>query len=88
MPTDKLLSGHRRFKKRLEDEREVLVKLAEEGQEPKVFRIRTFDCVREAAEAGQLTLHAWLYDLYTGDLLAYDGESGDWGPLVLPEEGS
>ena len=46
--------------------------------------LRTYDCVREAIGTGQLTLHGWLYDLHTGDLLAYDDESGQWGPLALP----
>jgi carbonic anhydrase len=48
--------------------------------------LRTYDCVREAIDNGQLTLHAWLYDLHTGDLLAYDGGSGQWRPLALLEE--
>ena len=48
--------------------------------------LRTYDCVREAVGAGQLTLHAWLYDLYSGDLLAYDDESGQWGALALPAD--
>jgi carbonic anhydrase len=46
--------------------------------------LRTYDCVREAVGAGQLTLHAWLYDLYSGDLLAYDDESGQWRALAWP----
>jgi len=48
--------------------------------------LRTYDCVREAIGAGQLTLHGWLYDLHSGDLLAYDDESGQWGALALAEE--
>jgi carbonic anhydrase len=206
MPTEKLLTGHRRFKERFEDDREMLVRLAEEGQEPKVLwigcsdsqvipeqitdaapgelfvvrnianvvppfgtgdtavgavieyailhlhvphvvicghtrcggikaleshidmarephisrwvelarpartqveasgipqearyletvkanvllqreNLRTYDCVRETIRAGQLTLHGWLYDLHTGNLLAYDDESGEWGALALP----
>jgi carbonic anhydrase len=48
--------------------------------------LRTYDCVREAITAGQLTLHGWLYDLHTGDLLAYDDESGQWGALALPAD--
>jgi carbonic anhydrase len=43
----------------------------------------TYDCVREATGAGHLTLHGWLYDLHSGDLLAYDPESGQWGTLTL-----
>jgi carbonic anhydrase len=50
--------------------------------------LRTYDCVREAVGANRLALHAWLYDLHSGDLLAYDDEAGEWGLLVLPEEGS
>jgi len=50
--------------------------------------LRTYGCVREAIRAGHLTLHAWLYDLHTGDLLAYDDELGEWGPLVPPEGGA
>jgi hypothetical protein len=34
----------------------------------------------------QLTLHAWLYDLHTGDLLTYDDTSAEWGALAFPEE--
>lgn len=120
MPTEELLGGHREFKTRFEDEQEAFVKLAEEGQSPKVFWIDCSDsrvipeqvmgatpgelfvmrnvanivppfgtgdtCVGAAIEAGQLTLHPWLYDLHTGDLLAYEDTSGAWGALSLPEE--
>jgi carbonic anhydrase len=48
--------------------------------------LHTYDCVREAIGAGQLTVHGWLYDLRAGDLLAYDDESGEWGTLVLPRD--
>ena len=48
--------------------------------------LRTYDCVREAITAGQLTLHGWVYDLHSGDLLAYDDESGEWGALALPAD--
>jgi carbonic anhydrase len=47
--------------------------------------LRTYDCVREAIGAGHLTLHGWLYDLHSGDLLAYDDEPGQWGTLALPK---
>ena len=30
----------------------------------------------------------WLCNLHTGDLLACDDESGEWGTLAWPEEGS
>ncbi|MBI4721161.1 MAG: hypothetical protein HY770_08095 [Chitinivibrionia bacterium] len=43
MPTDKLLFGHRQFKKKFEAEREVFVQLAREGQDPKVLWIGCSD---------------------------------------------
>lgn len=46
----------------------------------------TYDCVREAMKADQLTLYAWLYDLHTGDLLAYDDKSGQWRLLSPSKE--
>ncbi len=48
--------------------------------------LRTYGCVREAEKVGHLALHGWLYDLHTGDLLAYGDESSQWGTLILPEE--
>lgn len=208
MPTDKLLTGHRRFKERFEDDREMFVRLAEEGQQPQVLWIGcsdsrvipeqitgaepgqlfvmrnianavppfgtgdtavgavieyailrlhvphvvicghtqcggikaleghidmarephiarwvelarpartqveasgipeearyletikanvllqlenlcTYDCVRQAIQAAQLTLHGWLYDLHSGDLLAYDDKSGEWSAVALPKD--
>lgn len=43
MPTDKLLYGHRQFKKKFEAEREVFVQLAHEGQSPTVLWIGCSD---------------------------------------------
>ncbi len=34
MPTEKLISGHRRFREKFESEHEVFERLAEEGQRP------------------------------------------------------
>lgn len=45
--------------------------------------LHTYRSVREAVSAGGLTMHGWLYDLHTGDLLAYDDETEEWD--VLPE---
>jgi carbonic anhydrase len=41
----------------------------------------TYDCVRDAIKAGKLSVHAWLYDIWTGDLLQYDDKSGQWRAL-------
>ena len=44
--------------------------------------LNTYRCVREALSTGDLTTHGWLYDLYTGDLLAYDDETKEWNVLL------
>jgi carbonic anhydrase len=43
VPTSKLISGHRQFRERFDSEHEVFVKLAEEGQNPKVLWIGCSD---------------------------------------------
>ena len=43
MPTSKLISGHRQFREKFNSEHEVFVKLAEEGQNPKVLWIGCSD---------------------------------------------
>ena len=43
MPTDKLLSGHREFREKFDSEHEVFLRLAEEGQNPKVLWIGCSD---------------------------------------------
>ena len=48
----------------------------------------TYICVGEAVETDKLAIHGWLYDLHTGDLLAYDEGSGEWVALVLLREAS
>lgn len=42
----------------------------------------TYRCVREAVLAGDLATHAWLYDLHSGHLLAYNDEAEAWKVLV------
>ena len=42
----------------------------------------TYDCVRDAVKVGKLNVHAWLYDVWTGDLLRYDDQSGQWRALA------
>ncbi len=43
MPTEKLISGHQRFREKFESEHEVFERLAEEGQNPKVLWIGCSD---------------------------------------------
>lgn len=45
-------------------------------------RLRTYPCVQQAEGEGRLTLHAWLYDLHTGEISAYDDATGRWAALA------
>ncbi|MCP4590676.1 MAG: carbonic anhydrase, partial [bacterium] len=47
--------------------------------------LTSYRCVRDVVKAGQLKIHGWLYDLSSGDLLAYDEQSGGWGALPALE---
>ncbi len=40
--------------------------------------LRTYPCVADGEGAGLLDVHAWLYDLHTGRILAFDEDSADW----------
>jgi carbonic anhydrase len=42
----------------------------------------TYDCVRDAATADKLCIHAWLYDIWTGDVQQYDDKSEKWHSLA------
>lgn len=44
--------------------------------------LMTFPWVREAVEAGRLTLHGWYFDLERGELLAFSERAGQFLPLV------
>jgi carbonic anhydrase len=48
--------------------------------------LRTYDCVRDAEGARALVLHAWIYDLRTGDLVRFDDESRSWSMPVASQE--
>lgn len=47
-------------------------RLVEENVLQQLANALTYPVVREAAEAGRLTLHAWVYDLDTGKILFWD----------------
>lgn len=44
--------------------------------------LRSYPCVADGERAGNLSIHAWLYDLHTGKILAFDETSGKWGPVA------
>ena len=40
--------------------------------------LRTYPCVAAGEGDGELSIHAWLYDLHTGRILAWDGNAAAW----------
>ena len=44
--------------------------------------LRSYPCVADGERAGNLSIHAWLYDLHTGKILAFDETSRKWGPVA------
>jgi carbonic anhydrase len=46
--------------------------------------LRSYPCAAAAEDAGRLSIHAWVYDLYTGHLHAFDPEPESWTVLVPP----
>jgi carbonic anhydrase len=47
-----------------------------------IDNLMSYAVVRDQVAAGTLGVHGWLYDMATGELLAYDPETGDWPRLV------
>ena len=43
--------------------------------------LQTYPAVREAAAAGRLRLHAWVYAFERGEVTAYDAQSHRFVPL-------
>ena len=50
--------------------------------------LRTCPCVADRERSGELSVHAWLYDLHTGHVQAYDGGTDTWGELAGPQQSS
>jgi carbonic anhydrase len=44
--------------------------------------LRTYSCVVEREKKGDLSIHAWLYDLHTGTISAYDEASAKWNAVA------
>ena len=40
--------------------------------------LRSYPCVVGGERSGELAIHAWLYDLHTGRILAFDTSSAQW----------
>jgi carbonic anhydrase len=44
----------------------------------------SYTCVQEGVNTGKLVVHCWLYDLHTGELLAFDDGLEKWKALDIP----
>ncbi|NNJ27439.1 carbonic anhydrase [Alienimonas chondri] len=40
--------------------------------------LKTYDCVREAMDAGTLTLSGWVYDFVSGEVIRWDDDQQNW----------
>lgn len=68
--------------------------LAMENVVCQLTHLRTHPCVASRVATGDLTLHGWLFDIETGDVLAMDGKTGAFSkiekenalPVALPSE--
>jgi carbonic anhydrase len=45
--------------------------------------LRTYPCVKRREGEGNLSLHAWLYDLHTGVIAEFHPESETWEPVAF-----
>jgi len=43
-----------------------------------VEHLKSYPLVQEGIKAGKLSLHAWFFDVTTGDVEQYDSETGTW----------
>ena len=62
--------------------------LAQENVLVQLENLRTHPAVAAALAAGELKLHAWMYKMETGDVFAYDPETGQFTPLACDGVGT
>lgn len=65
---------------------ELLDASIEENVLVQLENLLTHPCVAERVQAGQITLHGWIYDIGTGEVYAYDPTSGQFQAMskVVP----
>ncbi|MCB1547350.1 MAG: carbonic anhydrase [Hyphomicrobiaceae bacterium] len=68
-------------------EEERLLETIKANVEFQLDNLGTYPIVADGVAAGTIGVHGWLYVMETGDLLAYDRESGRWRPLAGEEAG-
>ena len=62
--------------------------LSQENVLVQIENLRTHPAVAAAMAAGELKLHAWMYKMETGEVFAYDPNSGQFNPLVCADGSS
>ncbi len=55
---------------------------AEENVLVQIETLRTHPAVAVRLARGELNLHAWMYKIETGEVFAFDGESGQYRPIT------
>jgi carbonic anhydrase len=61
---------------------ETLLKIAiEQNVLTQIENLETYPIIRSKLHGGQLTLHAWIYEIETGGVFAYDASIGQFKPL-------
>ena len=60
--------------------------LVQENVLTQLEHLRTHPVVAAALAAGELKLHAWVYKMETGEVFAYDPESGQFTSIVASSE--
>ena len=63
------------------DDAERLTTTVEENVLVQIGNLRTHPTVADAVAGGSLKLHGWVYRFETGDVFAYDPESGQFKPM-------
>ncbi|WP_460208302.1 carbonic anhydrase [Scytonema sp. NUACC21] len=62
--------------------KEDLLKIAvEENVLTQIENLETYPVIRSKLHGGKLSLHAWVYEIETGEIFAYDANSGKFVPL-------
>jgi carbonic anhydrase len=59
--------------------------MVEENVLSQMENLRTHPAVAAGLAMGTLTLHAWVYKMETGQVYAYDPDSGQYEPLAMPD---
>jgi carbonic anhydrase len=63
---------------------ELLKVTIEENILTQIQNLETYPVIRSKLHSGQLYLHAWIYEIETGKVFAYDANLGEFVPLENP----